>query len=176
MSPPAWHFVGQLQSNKAKHVVKYASWVHSVDRPSLVTALGKAVRSHRNAALAGDARPAPCDDADLPCLVQVNLDPVAEPDGHRGGAHPDTVLELARTLEGTEGLRVGGVMAVAPLGAEPREAFETLWKLSQDVQREFPDARAISAGMSADLEAAVAAGATHVRIGSDVLGPRPAVR
>ena len=119
---------------------------------------------------------APCDDADLPCLVQVNLDPVAEPDGHRGGAHPDTVLELARALAGTEGLRVGGVMAVAPLGAEPREAFETLWRLSQEMQREFPDARAISAGMSADLEAAVAAGATHVRIGSDVLGPRPAVR
>ncbi|WP_270256047.1 YggS family pyridoxal phosphate enzyme [Kocuria marina] len=176
VSPPAWHFVGQLQSNKAKHVVKYASWVHSVDRPSLVTALGKAVRSHRDAALAGDARPAPCDDADLSCLVQVNLDPAAEPDGHRGGAHPDTVLELARALEGTEGLRVGGVMAVAPLGAEPREAFETLWGLSQEMQREFPDARAISAGMSADLEAAVAAGATHVRIGSDVLGPRPTVR
>ena len=67
-------------------------------------------------------------------------------------------------------------MAVAPLGAEPREAFETLWGLSQEMQREFPDARAISAGMSADLEAAVAAGATHVRIGSDVLGPRPTVR
>ena len=176
VSPPAWHFVGQLQSNKAKHVVRYASWVHSVDRPSLVTALGKAVRNHRDAVAAGDAAPGPCATRDLTCLVQVDVDPHAAEQGGRGGAHPDAVAELADAIAGTEGLSLGGVMAVAPRGARPEEAFERLWGISQRLRRRHPDARAVSAGMSGDLEAAVVAGATHVRIGSDVLGARPAVR
>lgn len=176
VTPPVWHFVGQLQSNKAKHVVRYASWVHSVDRPSLVTALGKAVRNHRDAVAAGDAAPGPCATRDLTCLVQVDVDPHAAEQGGRGGAHPDAVAELADAIAGTEGLSLGGVMTVAPLGARPEEAFERLWEISQRLQRRHPDARAVSAGMSGDLEAAVVAGATHVRIGSDVLGARPAVR
>ena len=176
VSPPAWHFVGQLQSNKAKHVVRYASWVHSVDRPSLVTALGRAVGSHRDAAASGEIPPGPCVHEDLTCLVQVNLDPGVSREEVRGGAHPGTVLELARAIAETDGLRLGGVMAVAPREGDPREAFERLWQISRQVRREHPGATAVSAGMSGDLEVAVAAGATHVRIGSDVLGPRPAVR
>ncbi|WP_423445433.1 alanine racemase [Kocuria sp. KSNUG] len=176
VTPPVWHFVGQLQSNKAKHVVRYASWVHSVDRPSLVTALGKAVRHHRDAVLADGVAPGPSAEHDLTCLLQVDLDPEASRDGARGGAHPDALPGLADAVAGTEGLVLGGVMAVAPRDGDPAEAFGRLWEISQLLQREHPQARAVSAGMSGDLEAAVLAGATHVRIGSDVLGPRPAVR
>ncbi|MDO4919984.1 YggS family pyridoxal phosphate enzyme [Kocuria sp.] len=176
VSPPAWHFVGQLQSNKAKHVVRYASWVHSVDRPSLVTALGRAVRAHREAVAAGETPAGPCAREDLTCLLQVNLDPDAAAQDTRGGAHPAVVAELADAVAATEGLRVGGVMAVAPREGEPAPAFERLWEISSALRGDHPDARAISAGMSGDLEAAVHAGATHVRVGSDVLGPRPAVR
>ena len=108
--------------------------------------------------------------------MQVNLDPEASREDARGGAHPDTVPGLAREIAETEGLRLGGVMAVAPREGDPREAFERLWAISQQLRREHPGATAVSAGMSGDLEAAVAAGDTHERIGSDVLGPRPAVR
>lgn len=176
VTPPVWHFVGQLQSNKAKHVVRYASWVHSVDRPSLVTALGKAVRNHRDAVLAEEAAPGPCAERDLTCLLQVDLDSEASRDGARGGAHPEALPALADAVAGTEGLALGGVMAVAPRDGDPAAAFGRLWEISQLLQREHPGARAVSAGMSGDLEAAVLAGATHVRIGSDVLGPRPTVR
>ena len=175
-SEPAWHFVGQLQSNKAKRVVRYASWVHSVDRESLVSALGKAVANHRSAAADEQTQAGPCSSADLKCCVQVNLDPQADENSQRGGAHPSRVLELARQITETDGLELAGVMAVAPKEGEPRDAFERLWEISQRIRSEYPAATAISAGMSGDLEAAVAAGATHVRIGSDVLGPRPTVR
>ncbi|MGX5670567.1 YggS family pyridoxal phosphate enzyme [Kocuria rhizophila] len=176
VTPPVWHFVGQLQSNKAKHVVRYASWVHSVDRPSLVTALGKAVRHHRDAVLAEETTAGPCAEHDLTCLLQVDLDPEVSRGGGRGGAHPDALPGLADAVAGTEGLALGGVMAVAPRNGDPAAAFGRLWEISQLLQREHPQARAVSAGMSGDLEAAVLAGATHVRIGSDVLGPRPTVR
>lgn len=175
-SEPVWHFIGQLQSNKAKRVVRYASWVHSVDRESLVGALGKAVANHRAAVAAGDVTAGPCATADLKCCIQVNLDPSVEEGTQRGGAHPSHVTELARQIHQTDGLELAGVMAVAPQDGEPRDAFERLWSISQHLQGEYPGAGAMSAGMSGDLEAAVAAGATHVRIGSDVLGPRPTVR
>ncbi|MFI7483095.1 YggS family pyridoxal phosphate-dependent enzyme [Kocuria sp. M1R5S2] len=169
--PLTWHFVGQLQSNKARSVVRYASWVHSVDRPSLVTALGKAVGRHREAVAAGDVAPGPCAEDDLTCLVQVSLD-AAE---RRGGAAPEDVVRIAEQIAGTEGLRAGGVMAVAPLGAPPGPAFDRLREVSEQLRRAVPGATAVSAGMSHDLEEAVARGATHVRVGSGVLGPRPAV-
>ncbi|MHC5560201.1 YggS family pyridoxal phosphate-dependent enzyme [Kocuria sp. U4B] len=171
-APLTWHFIGQLQSNKARSVVRYASWVHSVDRASLVTALGRAVLRHREAAAAGDEPPGPCAAEDLTCLVQVSLDA----EEHRGGARPEDVVALAERIAATEGLRAGGVMAVAPLGAPPGPAFDRLHELSQLLQRSLPGATAVSAGMSHDLEEAVARGATHVRVGSDILGPRPPVR
>lgn len=169
--PLTWHFVGQLQSNKAKSVVRYAGWVHSVDRASLVTALGKAVQRHREAVAAGDAAPGPCAEQDLTCLVQVSLDA----EERRGGARPEDVVGLAEQIAGTEGLRAGGLMAVAPLGAPPGPAFDRLQELSQQLRRSLPEATAVSAGMSQDLEEAVARGATHVRVGSDILGPRAPV-
>ncbi|MDP9885163.1 pyridoxal phosphate enzyme (YggS family) [Sinomonas atrocyanea] len=154
-----WHFIGQLQTNKAKSVAHYADAVHSVDRPQLVAALSKAV------AAAGR-------EDQLACLIQVNLDPAAS---GRGGALPADVLELAARIDGAPGLRLAGVMAVAPLGADPAEAFAGLADIAARVRERFPAATMVSAGMSQDLEAAVAAGATHLRIGTDVLGPRPAV-
>ncbi|WP_026256814.1 YggS family pyridoxal phosphate-dependent enzyme [Actinopolymorpha alba] len=149
-----WHFVGQLQTNKARSVVRYASVVHSVDRPSLVTALSRA------AAEVGQS---------VRCLVQVRLD---ERPG-RGGADPMQVSELAASIAEAPGLALAGVMAVAPMGADPGPSFARLAGIAADLRAEHPEARWMSAGMSEDLEAAIEAGATHVRIGRRLLGARP---
>ncbi|MDQ4500811.1 YggS family pyridoxal phosphate-dependent enzyme [Sinomonas sp. ASV322] len=159
----SWHFIGQLQTNKAKSVVRYADAIHSVDRPSLVAALAKAAASE----------PSRAGRLPLACLVQVNLDPLAEPG--RGGALPREILGLADLIASSEGLRLAGVMAVAPLGEDPSRAFARLADCAALLRGDHPDAMMISAGMSQDLEQAIAAGATHVRIGTDVLGPRPRV-
>ncbi|MCU1595120.1 MAG: alanine racemase domain protein [Frankiales bacterium] len=147
-----WHFVGQVQTNKARSVASYADVVHSVDRPSLVEALGAgAVRARRT----------------VEVLLQVSLD------GERGGALPVDVPALADLAVETEGLRLAGVMAVAPRAAEPAEAFARLQVVAEQVRARHPSATLISAGMSGDLEQAIAAGATHVRVGTAVLGHRP---
>ena len=158
-----WHFVGQLQSKKAKSVVRYAAAVHSVDRLQLVDALAKAVRTEMDAV----------GRAPLDCFIQVSL----EDDGgtHRGGADPADVPLLAERIAGSTGLHLAGVMAVAPLGAPPEPAFEKLAAVSARLVADHPGAAAISAGMSQDLDAAVKFGATHLRIGSDILGSRPVV-
>ena len=159
-----WHFIGQLQSKKAKSVVKYAASVHAVDRDALASALAKAM-----AAESERTGRAPLD-----CFIQVSLDDDAG--AHRGGAAPDEVPALAEQLAGAAGLRLAGVMAVAPLGADPAAAFEKLAGISGRLIEQFPDATGISAGMSQDLEQAIRFGATHLRVGSDILGPRPALR
>jgi hypothetical protein len=148
-----WHFVGRLQSNKAHSVVRYADLVHSVDRPSLVAALGRATRA------AGRS---------LDCLIQVSVDG----DPSRGGAVPADVPALADVIAAEEGLRLRGLMAVAPLGMPAREAFAVLPRLRDALRAGHPQAQIISAGMSADLEEALAEGATHLRVGSAVLGAR----
>ena len=158
-----WHFIGQLQSNKAKSVVKYAHAVHSVDRPQLAAALAKAMAAEQDRT----------GRAPLECFIQVNLEDSAG--GHRGGALPAEVPALADQLAGAGGLRLAGVMAVAPLGADPVPAFEKLAALSAGLAAVHPGATGISAGMSQDLEQAVRFGATHLRVGSDILGPRPAL-
>lgn len=157
-----WHFVGQLQTNKVKSVVKYADFVHSVDRDRLVSALSAAaVREGR----------------EIGCLIQVALDAEVGGRGERGGVAPDGIAELADLLAGAEGLRPAGLMTVAPLAGpfagRPRAAFGRLAELAGVLRSAHPAATMVSAGMSADLEEAVAAGATHVRIGSAVLGARP---
>lgn len=157
-SLPRWHFVGQLQRNKARSVARYTDVVHSVDRVPLVAAL----QSGAQAA-----------DRDVEVLVQVNLDPSA---AGRGGAEPDDVPLVADAVAGADRLRLRGVMAVAPLGADPRPAFDRLVALAERLRADHPDARWVSAGMSGDLEAAVQAGATHLRVGSAVLGSRPSLR
>jgi pyridoxal phosphate enzyme (YggS family) len=159
----SWHFVGQLQTKKAKSVVRYAAAVHSVDRPQLVDALAKAA-----AAECGSTGRAPLD-----CFIQVSLEDDAGT--HRGGAMPADVPLLAERIAAADGLRLAGVMAVAPLGAPPEPAFEKLAGVSARLVKTHPAATAISAGMSQDLEAAILFGATHLRIGSDILGSRPAV-
>jgi len=158
--PLRWHFVGQLQTNKASSVAGYADVVHSVDRARLVRALGAA---------AGKAG------RELTCLVQVDLDTPADP--ARGGVPPAQVREIAEAVEATRALILGGVMAIAPLDADPVRAFAALRPCSLAVQAVNPAATIISAGMSGDLEAAIGNGATHVRIGTALLGARrPLVR
>ena len=153
-----WHFVGQLQTNKCASVVRYASVVYSVDRLRLVRALGKAARR------AGQ---------EIECLIEVSLDG----DPARGGAVAAEVPALAETLAAEEGLVLGGVMAIAPLAMAPADAFARLLGSAAAVRAVRPEAAVISAGMSGDLEAAIAAGATHVRIGTALLGDRgPHVR
>ncbi|GAA3134155.1 YggS family pyridoxal phosphate-dependent enzyme [Streptomyces echinatus] len=160
--PLKWHFVGQLQTNKVRSVVGYADVVQSVDRSRLVGALSKeAVRAGR----------------EVGCLIQVALDADASGRGERGGVAPGGIEELADLVAGAPGLRIDGLMTVAPLAGEyagrERAAFERLMDLSTDLRRAHPAATMVSAGMSADLEQAVAAGATHVRVGTAVLGVRP---
>ena len=174
----SWHFIGQLQSNKAKSVVRYARALHSVDRSSLVNALAKAMGAEQQRRAEAGLPPR----ADLDCFLQIDLrDPSAAsraaPSGPaRGGALPADLPALADAAAAAPGLRLAGLMAVAPLGGDPRAAFERLRTLSGQLRQTHPEAAAISAGMSGDLEAALEYGATHLRIGSDILGPRPPVR
>jgi pyridoxal phosphate enzyme (YggS family) len=158
----SWHFVGQLQTNKVRSVASYADVVQSVDRLKLVTALSAAaVREER----------------ELGCLIQVALDAGSGERGARGGIAPDGIEELAAAVEEAPGLRLDGLMTVAPLAGpyagRQQAAFERLMEFSSRLRAGHPAANMVSAGMSADLEEAVAAGATHVRVGTAVLGLRP---
>jgi pyridoxal phosphate enzyme (YggS family) len=148
-----WHLVGRLQSNKARSVAGYAHAVHSVDRPKIVRALADAASD----------RPAP-----LEVFVQVSLDGETE----RGGVAEAGLAELVDLVVGRAELRLRGLMAVPPIGADPDVAFARLAQLSTRVRAEHPGADAISAGMSGDFEVAVRHGATHVRVGSALLGRR----
>jgi hypothetical protein len=157
--PLRWHFIGQLQSNKAKSVVRYADLVHTLDRPGLVSALQRAAQRA---------------DKVQDVLLQVNLDAVPRPE--RGGAAPGDVPALLDLALAEPALRVRGVMGVAPLGEDPAPAFATLAEVARTVRGCVPEAGIISAGMSSDLEVAVRHGATHLRIGTAVMGSRPSVR
>ena len=154
-----WHFVGQLQRNKARHVVTYADVVESVDRAELALALDRA---------AGDAG------RTVDVLLQVDLADPPEP--HRGGVSPADLPALADVVAGCAAIRLHGLMAVAPLGEDPRAAFARLAGVAADLRRDHPEAVELSAGMSQDLEQAVEAGATHVRVGTAVLGGRAGLR
>jgi PLP dependent protein len=160
------HFIGNLQSNKAAAVATYTDVVESVDRPKLLKGLSRGAHER---------------DARIDCLVQVNLDPEEQAGSGgaasgRGGARPADVVPLAERVAATEGLRLRGVMAVAPLGQDPAPAFEILAGLAAQVRLVDPAANWVSAGMSGDLEDAIRAGATHVRVGSAVLGARPTIK
>lgn len=145
------HFIGQAQTNKARAVRAAASVVHTVDRARLADALD---------AVGGEP---------LDVLLQINL----TDDSGRGGVVPDDLERLAEHVTGCRSLRVRGVMAVAPLDEAPAAAFARLHGYSERLRAVVPDATWISAGMTADFEMAVAAGATHLRIGSAITGPRP---
>ncbi|WP_089157218.1 YggS family pyridoxal phosphate-dependent enzyme [Micromonospora sp. NBS 11-29] len=158
---PRWHFIGQLQRNKARSVIRYADVVQSVDSARLAAALDAAASGAR--------------DRPLDVLVQVSVDG----DPARGGAlpgaaDPERGLDpVAAAVAGARGLRLAGLMAVAPLGWEPDRAFARLAEVAARLRADHPGASLLSAGMSGDLESAVAHGATHVRVGSALLGMRP---
>ncbi len=155
-APLRWHMIGQLQRNKVRSVVRWADVVESVDRPDLAHRIGRA------AADAGRV---------VEVLIQVSLDTPPEPG--RGGVDPADVATLATAILEEPGLRLGGVMGVAPHPGDPRPAFELLARIHEQVRAIAPEAVTMSAGMSGDLEAAIAAGATQVRIGGAILGNRP---
>ncbi|MFD6716211.1 alanine racemase [Micromonospora sp. TSRI0369] len=161
---PRWHFIGQLQRNKARSVVRYADVVQSVDSVRLAAALDAA---------AGAVRDRPLD-----VLVQVSIDG----DPARGGALPGDadpqrgLDPVAAAVAGADALRLAGLMAVAPLGWEPDRAFARLAEVAARLRADHPGATVLSAGMSGDLESAIGHGATHVRVGSALLGMRPALR
>jgi PLP dependent protein len=148
-----WHFIGQAQTNKASAIRRSADAVHSVDRDRLADALHRAADG---------------DDV-LDVTVQVNL----TDDPGRGGVAPADVRSLAEHVLTLPSLRLRGVMAVAPLDEDPAAAFARLRDISDRVREVEPTADWISAGMTGDFVEAIAAGATHLRIGSAITGPRP---
>ncbi len=158
--PVRWHFVGQLQRNKAAAVARLGAVVHSVDRVSLAQALGRA----------GEAAGQPVE-----VFLQVDLGGPEGELGARGGADPAEVPALADAVAELPGVRLRGLMAVAPRSAEPGPAFARLAELAGRVRDRHPDAAELSAGMSGDLEEAVAAGATIVRVGTALFGRRPLI-
>jgi hypothetical protein len=153
-----WHFVGQLQRNKAAAVARLDAVVHTVDRESLARALDRV----------GEQCGRPVE-----VLVQVDLGGAAGELAARGGASPDDVPSLADLVAGAAGLRLRGLMAVAPRGEAARPAFDRLASLAERVRADHPGAVELSAGMSGDLEEAIAAGATIVRVGTAIFGNRP---
>ncbi|TFB52007.1 YggS family pyridoxal phosphate-dependent enzyme [Cryobacterium tagatosivorans] len=146
-----WHFVGQVQGKKARQVRAYADVIHSLDRESLAAALAS-------------------EESTVDCFVQVNL----TEDPARGGVAPERLEALVGQVLTTPGIRLLGLMAVAPIGAEPRRSFARVRELGDQVRRLAPEARFLSMGMSSDYADAVAEGATHLRIGTAITGNRPA--
>jgi len=149
-----WHFIGQAQTNKARAVRAAASVVHTVDRARLADALDRAAEPGQEV---------------LDVLVQVNM----TDDPERGGVAPDGLVALAEHVSGCPTLKLRGLMAVAPLDEEPARAFARLHGYAERLRAVAPEARWISAGMTGDFTEAIQAGATHLRIGSAITGPRP---
>lgn len=144
-----WHYIGQLQTKKARQAARYASAIHSIDRARLVDALSTIDRT-------------------IDAFLQINL----TGDPGRGGAEPCDIESLTEKILETPTLRLRGVMAVAPLEEPAAQAFERLAGYSERVTALAPAATDISAGMTHDYAEAIAAGATHLRIGSAITGNR----
>jgi pyridoxal phosphate enzyme (YggS family) len=151
---PTWHFVGQLQSNKVKSVLRYARVIHSIDRASLVGELAKQL---------------PKFEGTYSGFIELNL----TSDPGRGGVLPENLPQLAESVLALENFELLGVMAVAGLDQDPRSEFEKVLSASQALQGLSPQANQLSMGMSEDFEVAIAMGATHIRVGSAITGPRP---
>ena len=154
-----WHFIGQLQSNKAKSVVSYAHLIHSVDRSSLAKEIQKSAQGV---------------DKKQAVLIQLDLDQ-SGPDPTRGGLWPTELMALAQQITDSSHLELKGLMSVAPLEENPEVAFARLAVIRAEFLKTYPQASILSAGMSDDLEAAILHGATHLRIGSALLGERPKI-
>ncbi|MBI3430317.1 MAG: YggS family pyridoxal phosphate-dependent enzyme [Actinobacteria bacterium] len=150
--PGTWHFQGQIQSNKISSIAKWAKVLHSLDE----------VRHLENF-----ERVLP-ESSQMSVFIQVSLDP--QPG--RGGVRPEQIAPLAEMVMRASRLKLEGLMAVAPLGENPESAFSRLAQIHSDFRLQFPDSPFLSAGMSGDFEKAVIHGATHLRIGSSILGSR----
>ncbi len=148
-----WHFIGQVQTNKLNHIASYANVVHALDREKTISGLDAAAAKL---------------DRNITGLLQISLDG----DENRGGVAIENAFELAQLLSNSKNLTFGGIMAVAPIEMLPDVAFSKLAEIAAEIQSKYPTAEIISAGMSQDFESAVQKGATHLRIGSALLGNR----
>jgi uncharacterized pyridoxal phosphate-containing UPF0001 family protein len=149
--PGTWHFQGQIQSNKLKSIASWANVIHSLDEIRHIQALDKVTADR------------------IGVFLQVSLDGAQG----RGGAQPSDLSELADAVVGSAHLDLMGLMAVAPLDVSSDEAFEKLATIHSDFKGSYPEAKYLSAGMSNDFESAIIHGATHIRVGSSILGSRP---
>ena len=144
-----WHFQGQIQSNKIKSICQWADVIHSISSEKEILKFAQSERKHQ-------------------LFLQVSLD---GQEG-RGGASPAELAQLADLVNESNNLELLGLMAVAPLGVEPDKAFADLAQINQGFAGQFPNSKFLSAGMSGDFEAAIKNGATHIRVGSSILGSR----
>ena len=149
-----WHFVGQLQSNKVRTVLSYATCIHSIDRSSLVKELAKQLGNR---------------ELEIEGFIELNL----TEDPARGGVEPGNLQQLAHSVLEIGRIKLLGVMAVAGLGVDPRIDFGKTLQASQELKKIAPEANPLSMGMSEDFELAIEMGATHIRVGSAITGPRP---
>ena len=152
-----WHFQGGVQSNKLRSIVGWSDYIHSLDDLSHAKKISE-LALHMN--------------KKQKCFIQINLDPKVQENSSRSGISPEELTSFAEEVRVLEGISVVGVMGVGPLHQDPRPAFEALHTASQELRRSIPSATFISGGMSGDYESAIECGATHVRIGSSILGSR----
>lgn len=157
-----WHMIGKLQRNKARHVARWASVVHSVDSVRLAEALERGAAAESAEGGRSDQ---------LGILVQVSLDD----DPARGGASAGQLPALAESVAAATHLELLGCMAIPPVNADPERAYAQLAQLRTELLRDHPTAQVLSAGMSNDLEYAVEYGSTCVRVGTALLGVRPII-
>ena len=150
-----WHFQGQLQRNKLRSIATWADFIHSLDQERYLLPLQQLSIELKKP---------------ISLLLQLSLDLPIRPD--RGGVPPEELIELGTKVKEHSGLILHGLMAVAPLDVAPDLAFGALQTISGTFLKAFPDATWVSAGMSGDFADAIAAGATHIRIGSSILGSR----
>ena len=149
MISATWHFQGQIQSNKIKSICQWADVIHSISSEKEILKFAQSERKHQ-------------------VFLQVSLDGQVG----RGGANPVDLAQLADLVNESNNLELLGLMAVAPLGVEPMKAFADLAQINQGFASQFPNSKFLSAGMSGDFEAAIKYGATHIRVGSSILGSR----
>jgi pyridoxal phosphate enzyme (YggS family) len=151
-----WHYQGQIQSNKIAAISSWAQTVHSLDDLSHVAKFDRAVGE--------------IPDKRLNIFIQISLDGDSTRAGVRGGE----LIAIGQAISSAKNLDLIGLMVVPPVQAEPEKAFSEVAELAQRFRQEFPKAQSLSAGMSGDFEIAIAHGATHIRVGSQILGPRAA--
>ena len=144
-----WHFQGQIQSNKIKSISQWADVIHSISSAKEILKFAQSPRKHQ-------------------VFLQVSLDGEVG----RGGADPSDLAQMAQLVNESNNLELYGLMAVAPLGQEPEKAFAHLAQINQEFREHFPNSKFLSAGMSGDFETAIQYGATHIRVGSSILGSR----